>query len=110
MTGHVVIGTGHVGLGDIAHGSKSRTQGPREASEQMTTKHDEIVSLLEEIRDNVEALHVRVDESESSMMEMTGSLSADLRKIIKRADIKKKPVTQSIPTIVDIDDLVKDED
>lgn len=56
----------------------------------MAKQHDEIMALLKEIRDDVEALNLRIDESESSMLEVTGSISADLRRIIKKADIKKK--------------------
>jgi len=56
----------------------------------MAKQHDEIIRLLTEIRDDVEALHLRIDESENNMFEVTGSISADLRRIIKKADIKKK--------------------
>ena len=56
----------------------------------MVKQRDEIIELLMEIRDDVVALNLRIAASESSMLEVTGSISADLRRIIKKADIKKK--------------------
>ncbi len=76
----------------------------------MGKQHDEIMNLLGEIRDGIDSIQVRIDESESNMLEVTGSLSADLRKIIKRADIKKKPTPVSVPTLVDMSDLVRDKE
>lgn len=74
----------------------------------MATKNDELKELLIEIQESVERLILRVDEVENNMFEITDLISSNIKKIMKRADIRKKKKDTSRPAIVDMGDLIQE--
>ena len=56
----------------------------------MTKKQDEILSLLVDIKSELEEQTLRLDEIENEMLEITSSLSADIRAMMKAAGVRRK--------------------
>ena len=76
----------------------------------MTKKQDEMMELLREIRDSLEEQALRIDEVENNFMEVTASISADLKNIIRETDIKKKAAAPKRSGLIDMADLIQESD
>lgn len=84
----------------------------------MSKQNEDIIKLLSEIRDSIDSLHLRVDEVENNMFELTEPISDGIKRIIKKADIKKKrKKSESGPTppddewpLIDAGDLIQESD
>lgn len=56
----------------------------------MTKKQDEIISLLEDIKRDLEEQSLRLDEIENAMFEISESARRERRTIMKALNIKRK--------------------
>lgn len=56
----------------------------------MTKKQDQIISLLIEIQSEIEEMRLRIGEIEYEMLEVTGSISADIRTLMIAQGVKRQ--------------------
>lgn len=74
----------------------------------MTKKQDEILSVLSDIKHDLEEQALRIDEIENGMLEITASISADIRTLMKALGVKRKKkkrgdIKRSVPDILAAD-------